>query len=135
MKRDPLASPARGMRAGGKPGPLVNAENGVSSASQGKDAREDMMKEARTEATKGNGRAAAALPALSSVLEAVLFATDKPVTIEQLRYALPEAEPEAIERTLVEMEREHGNAGGRLSPLSPGRRISTSHRAGTPYLR
>lgn len=128
MKRDSVASPTRAARVKAERDSVPGTESDVSSPSEGRDAQEDRMKEAKTEATKGNGRAAAALPALSSVLEAILFATDKPVTIEQLRYALPEAEPEAIERTLIEMERRYveSGAGYRLYRLAGGVQLRTA---------
>ncbi len=87
----------------------------------------------RDEATNGHARTngkrrAPLLPELASVLEAVLFATDKPVTLEQLRYALPEAEPEAIEATLNAMEARYleNGAGFRLYRLAGGFQLRTA---------
>lgn len=50
-------------------------------------------------------------PGLSAILEAVLFATDRPVTIEQLRAAVPSADAAQIAETLATMAGRYRNAG------------------------
>ncbi len=53
---------------------------------------------------RGNGRLhAVGAPPMRRVLEAILFAVDRPVTVDQLLCALPDEEPEHIEAELEEM--------------------------------
>jgi segregation and condensation protein B len=53
----------------------------------------------------GNGKRAPDPAPVRRVLEAVLFAVDRPVTVEQLLFALPGRDPEEIEAELKELAR------------------------------
>lgn len=66
-------------------------------------------------------------PGLRRVLEAVLFATDRPVTVEQLQIALPERTDDDLVRELQEMAADYDamEAGFRLLPCAGGWQIRT----------
>ncbi len=76
---------------------------------------------------RGNGKLRAVAPHLRRVLEAVLFATDRPVTVEQLLCAVPEETPERIEGTLEEMTRAYRQegAGFQLEQIGGGYMLRT----------
>jgi segregation and condensation protein B len=62
---------------------------------------------------RGNGRRLTlqTAPPLRRVLEAVLFATDRPVTVEQLLCAVPGEDPELLESELRGMARDYEERG------------------------
>jgi segregation and condensation protein B len=64
---------------------------------------------------------------LRRILEAVLFATDRPVTVEQLQVALPERTDDDLVRELQEMAADYDamEAGFRLLPCAGGWQIRT----------
>jgi segregation and condensation protein B len=66
-------------------------------------------------------------PVLRRILEAVLFATDRPVTVEQLQIALPDRTDDALVRELEEMAADYDamEAGFRLLPCAGGWQIRT----------
>ncbi len=66
-------------------------------------------------------------PSLRRILEAVLFATDRPVTLEQLQVALPERSDDDLVRELQEMAADYDamEAGFRLLPCAGGWQICT----------
>jgi segregation and condensation protein B len=66
-------------------------------------------------------------PSLRRILEAILFATDRPVTIEQLLIALPERTDDEIVRELEEMTADYDalGTGFRLLPCAGGWQIRT----------
>ena len=66
-------------------------------------------------------------PGLRRILEAILFATDRPVTLEQLQIALPERTDDDLARELQEMAADYEavEAGFRLLPCAGGWQIRT----------
>lgn len=66
-------------------------------------------------------------PGLRRILEAVLFATDRPVTVEQLQAALPERTDDDLLCELQEMAADYDamEAGFRLLPCAGGWQIRT----------
>jgi segregation and condensation protein B len=66
-------------------------------------------------------------PGLRRILEAVLFATDRPVTVEQLQVALPDRTDDDLARELLEMAADYDamEAGFRLLPCAGGWQIRT----------
>jgi segregation and condensation protein B len=66
-------------------------------------------------------------PSLRRILEAILFATDRPVTVEQLMIALPDRADDDLVRELEEMAADYDamEAGFRLLPCAGGWQIRT----------
>jgi segregation and condensation protein B len=72
--------------------------------------------------TGGDGRRAGVMPSvlLRRVLEAVLFATDRPVSVEQLLFAVPGCEPVEVERELQALTRSYEEEGRGFQLFSVG---------------
>lgn len=86
-----------------------------------------MSERAGNASGRRNGRAAAELPSLTAVVEAILFASDRPVSLVQLREAVPEADPEAVAAALQELRDRYAdpNVGVDLQELADGFQVTT----------
>ena len=74
-------------------------------------------------------------PALRRILEAVLFATDRPVTVEQLQIALPGADRRRPGARTAGDGRRLRRDGGRFPPAPVRRRVADPHRPGDARVR
>lgn len=66
--------------------------------------------------------------AVKSVIEALLFASENPLTIEQLRFALEDLEPNEIKMAIEELKSEYvqANRGLRIIEVAGGFRMTTA---------
>ena len=73
------------------------------------------------------------LPSLVSIVEAILFATDRPVTFEDLRAAIPEADEDSLLGALEELEQEYQHSPVRgivMQEIAGGYQITTRPEVG-----
>ncbi|MEZ4648790.1 MAG: SMC-Scp complex subunit ScpB [Candidatus Eisenbacteria bacterium] len=73
------------------------------------------------------------LPSLVSIVEAILFATDRPVTFEDLRSAIPEADEDSLLGALEELEQDYQHSPVRgvvLQEIAGGYQITTRPEVG-----
>lgn len=129
-------TPVESVQAGGAPSLL-----GVELADD-RDGTEPEVLEAAQEAAESNGAAYAPKVRangrrrptgppprnLEAILEAVLFATDKPITLEQMQFALPDVDPSAIEEGLrgLELRYQQAEGGFRLYQIAGGYQLRTA---------
>jgi len=73
------------------------------------------------------------LPSLSTIIEAILFAVDRPVTTDELRRAVPEADKESILAALeiLEQKYEQNESGVGLQEVAGGYLLSTRPELGS----
>lgn len=73
------------------------------------------------------------LPSLAAIVEAILFATDRPVTLVELGQAVPEADEESLLSALEELERDYEQSplrGVSLEEVAGGYQILTRGEVG-----
>ena len=81
-----------------------------------------------TEREPGLGRKSPPnLPSLSAIVEAILFASDRPVSVKALAEAIPEADAEALEGALAELTQRYESEGSGigLQELADGYQLTT----------
>lgn len=66
-----------------------------------------------------------ALPSLTTIFEAILFATDRPVTIGELQEAVPGADAEAVRAAMDELAREYAERGMEVQEVAGGYQLVT----------
>ncbi|MBK8230535.1 MAG: SMC-Scp complex subunit ScpB [Candidatus Eisenbacteria bacterium] len=135
---DRIGELAESIQAGGAPSLL-----GVELAPEPGDDDPEALEQAQEAAENGNGAHVGVKPRpsgrrrvptgppprnLEAILEAVLFATDKPITIEQMQFALPEVDPSAIEGGLraLELRYQQAEGGFRLYQIAGGYQLRTA---------
>ena len=79
------------------------------------------------ESEPGLDRKSSNLPSLSAIVEAILFASDRPVSVRALLEAIPEADEEALHAALVELSEryESPTSGVGLQELADGYQLTT----------